>query len=1159
MKGMRPAFLLGLILTPFLAAQSRVAPGSPNTMLHGFRPTTTYRNDSDRPMGGRYVHDKTGFVLDLIEIQSVPQGFLYVNTPPVSDRGEPHTQEHLLLGKGNVGRAVSGLETMQLSGSTAFTSQRRTVYQFFTPNEEIFFPQTEQRIHALLHPDYTDEEIRREVMHLGVVELPGGKGLRLEEKGTIYQEMVSSYTQPNRILFDQMMRIVYGPRHPLALSSGGRPDAIRSMKPSDIRSFHASTYHLANMGLILSVPPSMKRDDVLARFDAMLVRLQGNAPRRKSFASGDLPAPQPGPAGSVTITGFPARSEQQPGFAYFLWPANRELSLAERSLLELFVSNLASDATSNLYKIFVDSKTKKMDIGARGVTGYVSDDLGHPVMIGISQIAPVHLSEEKLKQVRGLIEEELSRIASWQPGSPELEEFNARLRNRILETKRQLAKFVNSPPGFGFRGTSAAWMDHLEALNEEASGQKSLTLKPTVEALERELAKPGNLWAEKLRAWKLTGVTPYTGAAKPAPSMMQREEQEKTARLAAELKRLEAKYGADPLAAFKKDYDAETARLDEAAKGGSLAKFTDRPPLTLDDQLDWKQTTLRQKVPLVSSTFESMTSATAGIALRLESVPSEDLFLLAALPALLTGSGVVENGKAIAFEEMRERLRREILSLNANYSTNLLTRRAELIVRGSGNDVAESQRALAWMGLILKSPNWRPENLARIRDLVDQALAAARTTTQRSEEAWVNNPAAAWYRQDDPVLLSTSSTFTQAHDLLRLRWLLKDPGPHGTALAGFFAELGAMRGTRAERVAALKNIAAASALPPDAQPIAAEAAKDLEQLLNDLPDASLAADWSYLCVRMKKDLMVPPPATLDRLNRLRQSLLRLPAARMFVVGSSATQVQLAAPLDSLLDGFSPEGLPAVSRSRTRTIEARVKQRDPQAAARFVAYLAPSMNGGVFINSAPFLTYDQYNRETQLDHLAANLLSGGGSHGLFMRTWGAGLAYSNGIGGGPGNGRLRYYAERTPELPLTLQFVINEVRNAKPDPALAEYALAQSFGGFRSPQGYEARAEAMAADLADGITPPKVRKFREDLLALRNTPDLAQELFRRMPSVYATVLPGLHGKDGLAPNGNYFVIGPEKQLAAYETYLKSTVDPESTLCRLYGRDFWRVED
>ena len=97
-----------------------------NQSVNGFRAEALYLNDSDKPFGARLRHARTGFTLDYLELESVPQAFMWVNSFPTSDRGEPHTQEHLLLGKGNVGRAHSSLEDMSLAGSSAFTMQWRT-------------------------------------------------------------------------------------------------------------------------------------------------------------------------------------------------------------------------------------------------------------------------------------------------------------------------------------------------------------------------------------------------------------------------------------------------------------------------------------------------------------------------------------------------------------------------------------------------------------------------------------------------------------------------------------------------------------------------------------------------------------------------------------------------------------------------------------------------------------------------------------------------------------------------------------------------------------------------------------------------------------------------------------------------------------------------
>jgi hypothetical protein len=96
---------------------------------------------------------------------------------------------------------------------------------------------------------------------------------------------------------------------------------------------------------------------------------------------------------------------------------------------------------------------------------------------------------------------------------------------------------------------------------------------------------------------------------------------------------------------------------------------------------------------------------------------------------------------------------------------------------------------------------------------------------------------------------------------------------------------------------------------------------------------------------------------------------------------------------------------------------------------------------------------------------------------------------------------------------------------------------------------------MAANLADGITPEIVRRFHREILNLRNTPDLARALFRRMPDVYAQVLPGLKSGRTAGADAIYFVIGPEKQFSAWEDYLKSVEGAGARLYRLYPRDFW----
>src|SRR5215210_7669405 len=503
MNRKRPSALLLLVLSvsTLTGGMPRVADAQTNKDLRldslaegktvgGFRAEAVYLNDSDKPFGARLRHARTGFTLDFLEIQSVPQVFAWVNSFPTSEHGEPHTQEHLLLGKGNMGRAHGGLESMSLASSSAFTQQWRTCYHFHTAaGPAVFYKLFERQMDALLHPDYTDEEIRREVSHWGVSENPADKKLSLEEKGTVYQEMATTYDQPVSRLFRAENQMVYGADHPLAMSAGGWPDRIRAMKPEDIKKFHSDNYRLGNMGMVASFPKEMPLGSVLARLDAVINRLEPKQEQRRFMSESDIPAPKPAPAGTIRLVEYPHKNEQQPGWVMFAYPAQLELDTKEKTLLNLFLSNVAGDATTNLYKLFVDTKTRVMETGAKSVFAFLDDEMveGNPVYVTLTDVAPANMTDEKIVAIRQKVTDEMRRVASFADGSPELKEFNERMKSRVVQTRRTLSKLVNSPPGFGFRSSDSGWMTHHVDLNRTPGFRKSVTLKPELTAVEQLL------------------------------------------------------------------------------------------------------------------------------------------------------------------------------------------------------------------------------------------------------------------------------------------------------------------------------------------------------------------------------------------------------------------------------------------------------------------------------------------------------------------------------------------------------------------------------------------------------------------------------------------------------------------------------------------------
>lgn len=1189
-----PKSLLRLLFTVILAsAMISIAAGDDvieklrqNQQIADFRAENIYDNEMGQAMGARFRHIPSGFVLDVLRIQSIPQAFFWVNSFPPSDQGEPHTCEHLLLGKGTRGQYVASLEDMSLGSSSAFTMQLQTCYHFHTAaGTDIFFNLLEAKLDAFLNPNFSDEEIRREVANVGYAIDPVDSTLSLEEKGTVYTEMVSSFERPWSNLGRELGLLLYGPEHPISYSSGGYPDAIRTMTTDDMWQFIENTYHLNNMGMIAAIPDEIGLDEFLKQTSAILKRVEPDASvgDDPAAAMDRLPPPRIAPPGDLKHSYFPNQNEDEPGLLVYAWPPERDLRLQDEFLLELFIGNLSSGETSNLYRKFIDSETRIMDIGANAVFGWLDTDPGHPVYVGFSNVNRDATEIAMMDSVRTVIIAEIESISGFGDDSPELQAFNERAKNRVIEIRRDLRKFLNTPPRFGYRGTGARWLEHLKHLRKIDGYRKNLTLQSELEFAENLLASGKNFWRGYIEKWDLLRTKPFGVAARANADMLRHSESARRQRIEAFIARLKSQYGVEgddqAMKLFKADYDARTAVIEEEAKKITMPKFVDNPPLTLDDQLRYSEEKLPGDGPLVVSTFESMTSATAGLAFDMYVVPESHLHYVSAIPVLLTDVGIIKDGVPLAYDQMIERIRREILSVEAYYGVNSRTERVELFIRGSGSDSEEAIKAVGWMESILFDPDWRIENLPRIRDAVDLYLKGLRNTMKRSEESWVQDPAYAYWKQANPLYLSANSFLTRVHAVHRLRWMLKDAGSSDTEkeFSGFLKEL-AEYGIGADRSmltdlldiltdeanidipsGAEKIVGLMKNLSGEAKALAEDAIEDLRLGLAEIPDASLAADWRYLCTQMAADLKTDPSQALSDLQYVMSLLRKSDNVRGFLITNSANQQTLRPRLNALVERLDDSPSNRQTYDSDSHIISRLRARIPGLDRPvYVGLVNPNTRSGVFINTSDCASYETTDLETLLKFLSARLYGGGGAHSMFMKTWSAGLAYSNGLRSNESTGRLIYYAERCPDLAQTMQFVVNELRNAEDDPSLAEYAVAQAFVGNRAGSRYEHRGAAMASDLADGITPDVVRKFRQGILKLRSDDRLYQKLSSRMEATYGEVLPGYGPRAADVTGGVYFIIGPEEQFESYEDYLHG-IEGDVTLHRLYPRDFWIVRE
>ncbi|MGH7297710.1 MAG: hypothetical protein ACRELB_22420, partial [Polyangiaceae bacterium] len=276
---------------------------------------------------------------------------------------------------------------------------------------------------------------------------------------------------------------------------------------------------------------------------------------------------------------------------------------------------------------------------------------------------------------------------------------------------------------------------------------------------------------------------------------------------------------------------------------------------------------------------------------------------------------------------------------------------------------------------------------------------------------------------------------------------------------------------------------------------------------------------------------------------------------VWVVGSSRSQAALAPDLDALLAELAPGAAASIAYPAREPVTDRARARGAVFSdARIASLVNPGTAGGALVDSAPIAGLDETTQAGLVDLLAANVFSGSGAHSFYKRIWGAALAYSGYMSVSPRAGRMHVYSDRCADLPALMRFIDGEVRAAPVDPRFVDYAVANSFGA-RTGDAFEDRAASMARDLVEGVTPARVRAFRERLLALRTRPGLAEAIHARLVPVYSAVAPSLAPGEPIPAGALWFTIGPEARLARYEDALRAARGEDVSMLRLYPRDFW----
>lgn len=1166
----RKMLLWMILLFAWFQAPGRMSAG-PREQLSGlqrdqqladFRVANLYCDQQGKIIGAKFWHVSTGAPIFLMQIETVPQVFMWIDTPDESNRGLPHSLEHLLAGKGTKGRYFTLLRDMRLSQSAPATDSDFNFYGLSSgTGMEGFFELFHALLDALYHPDFTDAEAEREFYHFGVA-TDSTKRKTLIEKGSVYDEM--QINQGRYTYYYELNKRGLGERNPFAFDSGGVPNEMRGVTPDEIRRFHAKHYKLGSTtGFIFVIHPKENVFDFLRKISVELQPLAatgGQSPGLRARPGEPKYPIHPSDRTDPQIYPFAGASDTAPGFVHFAWKPARANSLIELRLLQLFLRGFAEGEQSLLHKSIVDSTTRSIDSGATGVDSelFLKNSPDFPVAImEISGIPGNRISAGQMEALRSLILTKIGEVSQYSDGSPALAAFNQLVESYARASRRSESVWIRNAPGFGSHDLKTDWKEYLESLEMDPSFTRSLSEEPVWQAIEEKLGSGKNIWREVIQQFHLLEI-PYAAAAAPSPELLARLEKEKQERIKQKTEALMVQYQTndeqEALSRFQQDELAKTKSIDALEAKVPRPRFTQHPPLTPDDDLRYKQFEL-EGVPVISTIFDSAPTIDLELSFDLQQIPREYYKYLPILPRCFDSLGLKKKEGSLTYSELFAEVQREIYEYSAGYDVSAQSKRAEFVIRLSVTNPLEFRQALALIKDMMQFNYLDLANADRLRDVIARRLTADDSYTKGSQ--WMINPAYSFRNQDDGLFLALNSHFTWAHWNDRMKWLLHKPvTPEEINDLGDFANgiLSSIVISSKERIAQRLGTA-------DSEGVKGELIEYWRRNLGSFAESELIEGLRQLAVEVQQDLRFGAERTIDDLKSLQAIVLNRRALHIDLTLAAAASDKIRPDLVNFLRSIPDrpvhtEDSSVGTAASTALILARLKARNRLTTEDFpwyVGFVNPDGVTGSVIFYADFPDYSRLDHKSLIQVLASKLFAGHGPQSFYMKTREAGLAYSNSISSDPGLRLLWYYADRIPDIPSLVGLVnsmatrITELH----DPFLVDYALRESFSLPRAMSTFSQRGRAIAHDIRDGNEPQKIRRFSEAILKLRRDPDLLSKITRVGIASIEPVLVGNEYKtEQRAARSIFFFVGPEKLLSDSESRLNM---PKPL--RAWPSDYW----
>jgi Zn-dependent M16 (insulinase) family peptidase len=1129
-------------------------------VISGLRVSNLYADSRGQIVGGKFLDIRSGAPIYLLQIDTVPQVFMWVDTPADSDAGVAHSLEHLLAGKGTRGRYVGLLTEMRFSRSAVATSDDFNFYSFSSgTGMSGFLEQFHTWLEALYRPDFSDLEAEREFYHFGISVDPVTKKRSLVEKGSVYDEM-----QPGQGAYTYyfgLNQLVFGGSNPFGFYNSGVPDEMRNVVPADIRRFYREHYRIGpTTGFIFALS---QEEDVFRFLDRVSHELKEFTEPgtlwqpRKPGVRPKYPV-QPSANTEIKLFPFPSPAETDRGEVRFGWKATKSESQVDVKLLQLFFRALADGDKSLLYKSLIDSKTRALDSGASNVESlvFLENSPHFPAeFIGFSGIPGTQLTSERVEKLRQSINHAIREISQYPDNSQALAAFNTLIESYAKVWRRSQNVWSRSAPRFGLN-YETEWKEYLEYLEMDGSFVRKICDEPTWSAVERRMQSGKNIWRELIDRFRLLDV-PYATASVPSPQLQDKMEKDRERRNAEKIQQLIDQFGmgdAQALARFEEQETTKSNEIDKISARVQRPRFTDHPPLTPDDNIQYRQFHL-ENVPVIATFFDRAPTIDLGLSFDLRNVPPKYYKYLPILPRCLDSLGLKTTDKSISYADLQAQTQSEFSGFVIRYDVNPVSHRGDLRIQASTTSPEEFERGLALIQQITTQTYLDAANADRLRDVVGKRLWQD-DAFKEENDYWFMNPSHAFRYQDDLLYLALSSFYTRAHWDDRLRWLLHKPvGPEELGRLAIFAN---------ETLAGLKGLSgrelSQALTKSNAGGLEGELLEYWKRNIPAFPQEELLPGLRRLAREVLEDLKTGPEKTIEELRDLRQIVLNRRALSVDITLDRAKLDKIQLALTKFLQSVSEASDTAQSASAATFEKSplmdNVRRRHRSSGSDFPWYVGlddPRDTTASIVFYADFPGYSQLDHKSLVRILSSKLVSGSGPSTLYTKIEEDGLAYGSSINSDPSLRLLQYYAARSPDIPSLIELV-NGIATAIPqlqDESLLDYAVQKAFPVPRSMSTFTERGMGIAKDIRDGNDPTRISRFSQAILKLRSEPNLLTELNQEfLESIGPVLVKKQFTQQQRDARSLFFFVGPERLLAEAESTLQIP-----TLLRLYPEDFW----